>query len=140
MKVGSLAIKCLSHHPLFPGKVGSSILKVAGFLASCPLLMRTLRIPPGRRQTSRLCKSAREELNQRLQDCKKSSWWSEQDGNSGSPDFKSSALTTQPCHLLCAAEEAIVASVFSSTDFNQFLNIALFITLVLEQSSISKSK
>jgi len=28
--------------------------------------MRTLRIPTGRRQTSRLCKSAREELNQRL--------------------------------------------------------------------------
>ena len=34
-KSRQLSIECLSHHPLFPGKVGGSILKVAGFLASC---------------------------------------------------------------------------------------------------------
>ena len=31
LKVGGLAIECLSYHPLFPGKVGGSILEVAGF-------------------------------------------------------------------------------------------------------------
>ena len=31
VKVGGLAIECLSHHPQFAGKVGGSILKVAGF-------------------------------------------------------------------------------------------------------------
>ena len=34
-KSRQLSIECLSHHPLFPGKVGGSILKVACFLAGC---------------------------------------------------------------------------------------------------------
>ena len=37
-----MAIECLAHIPLFPGKVGGSILEVAGFLAGRQLLMRTL--------------------------------------------------------------------------------------------------
>jgi len=41
-KVGGLAIECLSHHPLFPGKVAGSIVEVAGFLAGRRPLMRTL--------------------------------------------------------------------------------------------------
>ena len=42
LKVGGLAIECLSYHPLFPGKVGGSILEVAGFLARRRPLMRSL--------------------------------------------------------------------------------------------------
>ena len=44
VKVGDLAIECLSHLRLFPGKVGGLILEVAGFLAGCLHLIRTL--PP----------------------------------------------------------------------------------------------
>ena len=33
LKVGGLAIECLSYHPLFPGKVRGSILEVAGFFS-----------------------------------------------------------------------------------------------------------
>ena len=42
LKVGGLAIECLSHYPLFPGKVAGSTLEVAGFLAGRRSLMRTL--------------------------------------------------------------------------------------------------
>ena len=44
LKVGALAIECLSHHPLFPGKVGRSILEEASFLAGPQTLMRTIEI------------------------------------------------------------------------------------------------
>jgi len=42
VQVGSLAIKCFSHLPLFPRKVGGSILEEVGFSAGCWHLMRTL--------------------------------------------------------------------------------------------------
>ena len=42
VKVGGLASECLFHFPLFPGKVGGSILEVAGFLARRRPLMRSL--------------------------------------------------------------------------------------------------
>ena len=44
LRFKKLAMECLSHHPLFPGKVGGSIFQVADFLAGRRLLMRTLML------------------------------------------------------------------------------------------------
>ena len=53
LKVGGLAIECLSYHPLFPGKEGGSILEVAGFFSPPPAVNRELKQTRRRRKRER---------------------------------------------------------------------------------------